>query len=195
MNKYSEYYYEVIEKYKLFHKNGINKGNINKPGSTTFLGYSLSKWIFKIQDIININQCNSLIDFGCGKGLLYKNKFKIDGNEYKNLSDFWNIKNIYLYDPGIEEFSTYPKKKFDGLICTDVIEHIPEEDVINFINVLFKLSNKFIFVVIATVPASKYFDDGNNIHLCLKSKDNWEKIFLDFKVKYPKINQYVYFND
>ena len=25
MNKYSEYYYEVIEKYKLFHENGIKR--------------------------------------------------------------------------------------------------------------------------------------------------------------------------
>ena len=34
-------------------------------------------------------------------------------------------------------FSTYPKKKYDGVICTDVIEHIPESDVINFIDKLF----------------------------------------------------------
>lgn len=195
MNKYSDYYYEVIKKYKLFHKNGIKKGNVIKPGSTTFLGYSLSKWIFKIQDIVNTHNCSSLVDFGCGKAFLYKNKFKIENNEYQNLSDFWNIQDMYLYDPGVEEYSVYPTKKFDGVICTDVIEHIPENDVIDFINNLFELSKKFIFVVIATIPATKYFDDGNNIHLCLKSKDDWKKIFLDFKTRYPNISQYILFND
>ena len=30
MNKYSEYYYEVIEKYKLFHENGIKKNKDEK---------------------------------------------------------------------------------------------------------------------------------------------------------------------
>ena len=191
MENYSDYYYKVIEKYKIFHKNGIK----NLPGESTFLGYSLTKWIVKIKEIIKINNANSILDFGCGKAFLYSNKFKIGDNEFKNLSDFWGIENIFLYDPGVEKFSTYPNKRFDGIICTDVIEHIPEKDVMNFIDELFKLSNKFIFFVIATIPASKYFDDGKNIHLTLKSQAEWENIFKDFKKKYPNINQNVYFND
>jgi len=191
MENYSDYYYQVIEKYKIFHKNGIK----NLHGDSTFLGYSLTKWIIKIKEIIKINNATSLLDFGCGKGFLYSNKFKIGDNEFKNLSDFWGIENILLYDPGVEKFSTYPNKRCDGIICTDVIEHIPEKDVMNFIDELFKLSNKFIFFVIATIPASKYFDDGKNIHLCLKTQSDWKEIFLDLKKKYPYINQYVYFND
>tara|TARA_A200000113_G_C8797587_1_gene333000 strand:+ start:384 stop:959 length:576 start_codon:yes stop_codon:yes gene_type:complete len=191
MNGFSKYYYEVIKKYKVFHENGIK----NQPGFSTFLGYSLTKWILKIQEIIKTNNCNSLLDFGCGKAFLYKNKFKIGDKEFTNLSDFWNLKNIYLYDPGLEEYSDYPKGKYDGIICTDVVEHIPEDDVLNFIDELFKLSNKFIFVVIATMPASKYFDDGKNIHLALKDQEEWKKIFLEFKKKYPNINQYIYFNE
>lgn len=191
MNGFSKYYYEVIKKYKVFHENGIK----NQPGFSTFLGYSLTKWILKIQEIIKTNNCNSLLDFGCGKAFLYKNKFKIGDKEFTNLSDFWNLKNIYLYDPGLEEYSDYPKGKYDGIICTDVVEHIPEDDVLNFIDELFKLSNKFIFVVIATMPASKYFDDGKNIHLSLKDQEEWKKIFLEFKKKYPNINQYIYFNE
>ncbi len=191
MENYSDYYYQVIEKYKIFHKNGIK----NLPGDSTFLGYSLTKWIIKIKEIIKINNANSLLDFGCGKGFLYNNKFKIGDNEFKNLSDFWDIENIFLYDPGVDKFSTYPNKRFDGIICTDVIEHIPEKDIMNFIDELFKFSNKFIFFVIATIPASKYFDDGKNIHLCLKTQSDWNEIFLDLKKKYPNINQYVYFND
>ncbi len=191
MDKYTDYYYKIIEKYKLFHKNGIK----NMSGSDTFLGYSLTKWIIKIKEIIKKNNSNSLIDFGCGKAFLYNNKFKIGDGEFKNLSDYWEVENIYLYDPGVEEFSTYPKKKYDGVICTDVIEHIPESDVINFIDKLFKISNKFVFFVIATIPASKYFDDGTNIHLSLKTENEWDKIFLDFETKYPEIDQHIFFNN
>ena len=43
MNKYSEYYYEVIEKYKLFHENGFEKDNKIQLGISTFLGHSISK--------------------------------------------------------------------------------------------------------------------------------------------------------
>ena len=88
MNKYSKYYYEVIEKYKLFHENGFRKDNTIQPGVSTFLGYSISRWILKIKEIIQINECNSLLDFGSGKGFLYKNKFKIDDQEYRNLLDY-----------------------------------------------------------------------------------------------------------
>ena len=191
MDGFSKYYYDVIKKYKVFHENGIK----NQPGFSTFLGYSLTKWILKIQEIIKTNNCNSLLDFGCGKAFLYKNKFRIGDKEFRNLSDFWNLQNIYLYDPGLEEYSDYPKGKYDGIICTDVVEHIPEDDVLNFIDELFKLSNKFIFVVIATMPASKYFDDGKNLHLSLKDQEEWKKIFLEFKQRYPDINQYIYFNE
>ncbi len=191
IKKYSDYYYEVIEKYKLFHENGIK----NISGSRTFLGFSLEKWIVEIKKIIESNNCETIIDFGCGKGFLYNKKLKIGKYEYSNLSEFWNLKQIYLYDPGVEEYSKYPEDKFDGVICTDVIEHIPENDVVNFIEDLFKLSNKFIFVVIATIPATKYFDDGNNIHLSLKSEDDWDEIFSDFKNKYPNINQYIFYNN
>lgn len=191
MTKYSDYYYEVIEKYKLFHKNGTKK----LPGTKTFAGYSLTKWIFEIKEIIKMTKCNSLLDYGCGKAFLYKNSFTIENNRFNDLSEFWEIKDIHLYDPGVEEYSTYPNKKYDAVICTDVIEHIPEDDVINFIDNLFKLSNKFIFVVIATIPASKYFEDGNNIHLCLKDESVWKDIFLNFENKYPEIKQYIHFND
>ena len=183
MSKYSDNYYETIEKYKLFHKNGIK----NQPGISTFLGYSLTKWIVKIKDIIKKNNCHSLIDFGCGKAFLYNNSFKIKDEEFSGLSDFWKIKNICLYDPGVEEYSKFPQVKYDGLICTDVIEHIPEDDVINFIDGLFKLSNKFIFVVIATIPATKFFEDGSNIHLSLKNESVWKDIFEGFKKKYPEV--------
>ncbi len=191
IKKYSDYYYEVIEKYKLFHENGIK----NISGSRTFLGFSLEKWIIEIKKIIELNNCETVIDFGCGKGFLYNKKLKIGKYEYSNLSEFWNLKQIYLYDPGVKEYSKYPDNKFDGVICTDVIEHIPENDVVNFIEDLFKLSNKFIFVVIATIPATKYFDDGNNIHLSLKNENDWDEIFSDFKNKYPKINQYIFYNN
>lgn len=191
MDNYSDYYYKVIEKYKYFHENGIK----NQPGASTFLGYSLTKWIVKIKEVIKKTNATSLIDFGCGKAFLYNNKFKIGEYEFENLSDFWDIQDIYLYDPGVENFSAYPNQKYDGVICTDVIEHIPEIDVINFIDKLFNFSHKFIFFVIATIPASKYFDDGKNIHLSLKSQAEWENIFKNFKKKYPNINQNVYFND
>ena len=52
-----------------------------------------------------------------------------------------------------------------------------------------------LYLLLFSFPASKFFDDGNNIHLCLKTQDKWLNIVADFKNKYPEINQYVHFND
>ena len=83
------------------------------------------------------------------------------------------------------------KEKADGVICVDVVEHIPEGDVINFIEELFKLSNKFVFIVIACYPAKKTLPDGRNVHLCIKSVQEWKIIIEDIKLKFSDISPYV----
>ena len=189
--KYSQNYFEIIEKYKNFHINGTKK----LTGSKTFLGYSLVKWVFKIKEIILSSNTKTIIDYGCGKAYLYNNRVNISNKVYKNLQEYWQVEKVFLYDPAVEKYSQHPTKKADGIICTDVIEHIPEEDVIAFIDNLFKLTTRFVFLVIAIMPASKYFDDGRNIHLCLKTEKEWKDIFFKFRKIYPNIDQYIFFND
>ena len=96
-----------------------------------------------------------------------------------------------MYDPGVKNFSKYPTNKADGVVCIDVVEHIPENDVINFIEELFKLANKFVFIVIACYPAKKKLPDGRNVHLCLKSIQDWKKIIKDMRPKFSNISPYV----
>tara|TARA_Y200000002_G_scaffold101777_1_gene82600 strand:+ start:647 stop:1234 length:588 start_codon:yes stop_codon:yes gene_type:complete len=191
VTKYSPNYFEIIEKYKDFHVNGTKKLS----GSQTFLGYSLVKWVHKIREIIITSNSKTIIDYGCGKAFLYNSKISIADKNYENLQEYWGIEEVFLYDPAVEKYSQQPQRKRDGIICTDVIEHIPEEDVLQFIEDIFKLANKFVFLVIATMPASKHFDNGKNIHLCIKSEREWGNIFSKFKEDYPKIEQYVFFNN
>lgn len=96
-----------------------------------------------------------------------------------------------LYDPGVENFSKYPEQNTDGVICIDVVEHIPEKDVINFIKQLFSLANKFVFIVIACYPAKKILPDGRNVHLCIKKPDEWKEIIFNIKTSFPKTSPYV----
>ena len=100
---------------------------------------------------------------------------------YKNISEYWGIKEYYLYDPAVKQYLVYPSKKMDGVICIDVVEHIPEEDVINFIDEVYKLANKFVFIVIACYPAKKTLPDGRNVHLSIKEAEEWKEIIDLFK--------------
>ena len=94
-------------------------------------------------------------------------------------------------DPGVDKFSTYPNIKMDGVVCIDVIEHIPPEDVINFIDEIFHLAKKFVFIVISCYEAKKQLPDGRNVHISIKNHKEWEKIISKIKVKYPNISPYV----
>ena len=68
--------------------------------------------------------------------------------------------------------------------CTDkkVNEVTPE---------LFKLANKFVFIVIACYPAKKTLPDGRNVHLSLKTAIEWKQIIKNIKEKYSEISPYV----
>ena len=188
---FSKKYFETINLYKKLHETGTKK----LPPQNTFAGFSLIKWIPEIKAVIKKNNSKSIIDFGCGKAMAYKEQIDYKNITYPNIKKFWNLDEITLYDPGVKEYNLYPKKKADGIICTDVIEHITNEDVIKFIEELYLLSKKFVFLVIATKPASKYFEDGRNIHLTLKSDNEWNMVFNDFKNKFPKIETIVRYNE
>ena len=90
-----------------------------------------------IREIINSSNSKTLIDYGCGKAFLYNSKITISNQTFINIQEYWGIEDVFLYDPAVEKYSLEPVEKVDGVISTDVIEHIPEEDVIVFIDNLF----------------------------------------------------------
>ena len=78
-----------------------------------------------------------------------------------------------LYDPAVDEFSAKPRGKFDGVICTDVAEHVPEDEVDVFLSDVFSHARKFVFITICTRPAKKLLPDGRNCHLTVKPATWW----------------------
>ena len=186
-NTFSKEYQNTLEIYKELHSKGTN---LESP-KNTFDGKSLKFFFNPIKQVIDLTKSTSIIDFGCGKARYYFEEVYINNKSYKNISNYWDIKNVYLYDPGVVKFSKYPNKKADGVVCVDVVEHIPEDDVIKFIDALFQLAHKFIFVVIACYPARKKLPDGRNVHLCIKTVNEWKKIIYYIKQKYPDISPYI----
>ena len=186
-NSFSKEYKDTLEIYKKLHLNGTGLDS----AKNTFDGKSLKFFFQPIKQVIDLTKSNSIIDFGCGKAKYYFEEITIKNNSYSNVTNYWNIEDVYLYDPGVIDFSKYPTKKADGVICIDVVEHIPENDAISFIEELFKLANKFVFIVIACYPAKKNLPDGRNVHLCIKSANDWKKIIEDIKPKFLNISSYV----
>ena len=60
-------YTELLEEYKGMHKSA--KGMFN--------GRSLVKYVDIIKNYLEKNECKTLIDYGCGKGLLYTDDYEL----------------------------------------------------------------------------------------------------------------------
>jgi len=135
-----------------------------------FRGSSLSQHTKDIRKLIDKTKSTTLLDWGCGAASEYRAAIPIHKK--------WGIKQRpTLYDPAFEKFSTRPTGSFHGVICTDVLEHVPEEEVDALVLTLFDYAERFVFASVCCRPASKFFDDGTNMHVTVKPYQWWKDKF------------------
>jgi hypothetical protein len=128
-----------------------------------FPGFSLKSYVDYITTLVNKHEPDNLLDYGCGKGYQYL---------VKRCHEPWGIL-PHCYDPAVTFLDTKPEGTFGGVICTDVLEHVPEDDVDFVLSELFKYAEKFVFLSIATFPARKTMPNGINCHVTVKDKRWW----------------------
>jgi len=87
-----------------------------------------------------------------------------------------------LYDIGIPEYNKLPAPdvQIDSIICCDVLEHIPEEEIDSVLEYWYSLNPKFVYATVAQYPAVAKLEDGRNAHVTLKETDWWEEKFFKF---------------
>lgn len=148
----------LVDQYKEMHKN-----------ENLYAGSALTLHKETIREYLRIKKCDTILDYGCGKGIQY---FK----ENIHTEYFYGIMPS-LYDPAVEEFSKLPDDKFDAVICTDVLEHIEESDVDNILNEIYSKATKLVYLGICNSLADSFLPDGRNSHVTVNSIDWWlEKI-------------------
>ena len=134
-------------------------------------GNSLITHLDRIQFFIDINNAETILDYGCGKA------------KYHPAS--WNITK---YDPGIEEYSVKPSGTFDIVICTDVMEHVEPEYVDQVLDEVFAYADTLVYICIGLHPAEEVLSDGRNAHVSLLPHKEWisklNKASKKHKVKY-----------
>ena len=188
----SKRYTELLTEYQSMHK--VSDGMFN--------GRSLVKFIDIIKNYLDKHECKSLIDYGCGKGLLYTEDFKkvtrSDDALQVPLTKYWGLDKLALFDPGHEEHNKLPMGLYDAAISTDVLEHVPTSDLDWVIREIFSYSQKIVFLNIACMPAIKKLSDGSNAHISLHSPYDWlqyiAEITNDFTKHYPDFAVYVFFD-
>lgn len=137
----------------------------------TFPGYSILPYVDAIAELVGGRQMR-LLDYGSGKGMQYV---------ARRCHMRWGGVLPECYDPGFPPLSDRPNGLFDGIICTDVMEHIAEADVRSVLDDIFGLLNRntsetFVFFSIACRPACrKTLADGSDVHVTIKPPDWWRE--------------------
>lgn len=147
-------------------------------------GSALHKHIPYIAILIQDFRLTSVLDFGCGKAQFWKkNPFWRAMFQWTNENK--NLYNLWLYDPGYDDsdketrtgmsiHNTLPASRYDLVICTDVLEHVPEEDIGFTLETILGKSRRFVYLNISCYYATKTFRDGTNVHVTVKPPSWWK---------------------
>lgn len=122
-------------------------------------GWKHHEHIVKFAEELKIR---TLLDYGCGESTLKK-----------QLSDILKCKfKVRQYDPAVARHSALPPP-CDLVVCTDVLEHVEPELLLNVIGHIHALTIKGAYIVIATRPANKLMPDGSNAHKIIEDTPWW----------------------
>lgn len=134
-----------------------------------FYGNAILQHEAEIRALCQLHHAKGLLDYGCGRGDPWK-----DG-----LAQRLGVYGVTLYDPAFPGHDILPaqKERFDGVICSDVLEHIPEDEVDEVIRRLFGYAQKFVWASVCCRKAKKKFPDGTNLHVTVRPFDWWHERF------------------
>ena len=167
-------YQRLLRLYRTLHVEGERFRGIVP--ENVFPGKSLPPQAHHVRRLVTETAAQSLLDYGSGKGQQYRYwpYRDADGNAYGNIQAYWGVP-VHCYDPAYEPYSHLPEGTFDGVVCTDVLEHVPEEDVPWVLDELFAYAQRFVFANVACFPAAKRLPNGQNAHCTVKPVKWWRR--------------------
>jgi hypothetical protein len=178
---------DLLAQYRQMHRDGDARHG--RSAAETFDGRSLPRQAPRIRAIVQKTGARAILDYGCGKGTQYLPATVTENGlpKWNSIQEYWGVDSIACYDPGYEPFSKLPEGKFHGVVCTDVLEHCPEEDLEWIVSELFAYSTKFVFANVACYPARKSLPNGENAHCSILPVERWNELFNSVAARFPGV--------
>ena len=160
-----------MDRYELY----LELARVHHQDPLTWHGTNLrDHHIDAINQLIQKHRIESILDYGCGKALHHPPEWRAT-----------------LYDPAVPKYSTPPQGQYDLVICTDVLEHIPEEHIDRIVAQLKQYSKGWLYVSVCCRLAKDKLTMPNsmkryNAHVTVKPQAWWrqriqgERVILKF---------------
>lgn len=142
----------LIDQYRALHSQG------------KFLGLSVVKFADEIETLCKQHACKDMLDYGAGQGYQYSPPHSLDRK--------WGV-DVTCYDPAVSGMEALPDRKFDIVICADVLEHVPEEEIAALLESVFRRAAKVAFFTVCCRPAKKTLPNGQNTHCTIRPMIWW----------------------
>jgi hypothetical protein len=168
----SRRFVEMLELYRVMHEEGERQ--LGLTALETFNGGSLKRHCDEVAKLVRETGARTILDYGAGKGALYHTYPGEAADGPVKSQPRWPGVKVTCYDPGYLPFSAPYEGRFEGVISTDVLEHIPEEDVPWVLDDLFAAAERFVYAVAACYPARKVLPNGENAHITLQAPTWWK---------------------
>lgn len=138
-----------------YYKKSVELGTQFQEENKSWAGYDVVKYQKLIKDLVDCYDAKTILDYGCGKGWQYTEPLPygmLPGesqpeSQWQTFDQYLGV-TVYCYDPCVAGFETPPPSdaKFDGVICTQVLNSIPDADMTWVRETLERHAEKFCFV-------------------------------------------------
>lgn len=148
----------------------LNKILHNRPRG---FGGGGHKWVnggrpMQLPALIKGYNLSSMLDYGCGQSLLWK-----------NLEPLFPDMKYAEFDPCYEGKDVLPEGVFELVVCTDVLEHVEPEFLESTISRIFDYATRMVFLNVSMVESNKDLPDGRNSHLIQEPWEWWEQVIYE----------------
>lgn len=133
----------------------------------------------------------NVLDVGCGMGHAVLGFLKagkqargIESCDYLLETFLKPMVQMDIIEKGRMQQIPVKTEQFDLVMATDVLEHIPEEDIEQCLRELVRVSKKYIFATVSTVPAIRCSE--LKLHETVKPLHWWDEQWNKFDLKRMK---------
>ena len=176
--KYEKKYKDIYTGKPYLHKD--NEGKWTKRVGNYGNGGGWKSLLTYVKNYVNKNPGCNILDYGCGQAVHWHANVNmtIDGQKVsKTMMQYLhrNVSGFFRYDPCHPVYNKRPTGKFDCVVATDVVEHIPKEElpyVLQHIDDCTAHDGK-VFFTIPDTESQGHFMDGENMHCTIMEKEKW----------------------